>query len=121
MKVVVFLAGDHKDKVLTCTIDRNLWHRGDGDEGAALMNKFNNFCCLGFLGAKVGVPEEAMENTLMPHDLPFEFRTKYPNIADREWDAFALINDDEEITDSEREQQLRALAKKHGFRFRFVD
>jgi len=85
------------------------------------MNKFNNFCCLGFLGAKVGVPEEAMENTLMPYDLPFEFRTKYPNIADREWDAFALINDDEEITDSEREQQLRALAKKHGFRFRFVD
>jgi hypothetical protein len=108
------------DKPLVCTIDRAEWARGDTGTAPALLNNFGNFCCLGFLGKKCGLSEESMEDVFMPYDLSDDLRNKYPSLSNSVWDNFAIINDDPKLSDFQREKQLRELAKKHGFRFRFT-
>jgi hypothetical protein len=107
------------DKPMVCTINRKDWARGGEDE-AALLNNWGNFCCLGFLGLTCGVEEQDLQDVQMPYDLSRGDRTKYPELPNSVWDEFAVINDDKHISDRKREKQLRELAKKHGFRFRFT-
>jgi hypothetical protein len=67
------------------------------------------------------VPDEMMLNTAMPDRLPAGEDSKYPDLPDGVyWTAFSATND-AHISEEEREQQLRQLAKDSGFQFRFID
>jgi hypothetical protein len=109
------------DKPLTCTVNRKTWVRGRYlmQMGmSALLNQEGNMCCLGFLGEACGVPKEKMLYRVVPSSLPDELGDMYPKVNG--WSEFMFANDRYDTTDAEKEKELRQLAKKHGFRFRFV-
>jgi hypothetical protein len=119
-----------KKKILVCTVNRKTWARGKKNMPAEedefgeknhLLNEIGSRCCLGFLGQNCSVSDEVMLNTTMPGYLPPEEYSKYPTLhAPYCWESFAALNDDTNLTEAEREQQLRDKAQANGFRFRFV-
>jgi hypothetical protein len=120
-------------KPLTCTVNRATWARGkinvpddmrSGGQMNHLLNGDNTRCCLGFLGAARGVPDEFMLDTAMPDNLPPEDFAKYPSLEKTgnrmRWNIFAALNDDPNLSEVDREAKLRNTAKENGFRFRFT-
>ncbi len=105
----------------TFTVSRKRWHRGQGTSGSALRLEYGKQCCLGFLGQSCGIRAKDMLGISMPYHLEEELHNKFPQLGNiYYWANFSQINDDDEITDKEREQKLKDLAKANGFRFRFV-
>jgi hypothetical protein len=111
-----------KKKPLVCVIDRALWARGgnQGNIGTGLRNPNGTMCCLGFLGKTCGVSEENLGKVSIPESLPDEDWKLFPRVHGQGWDPFIGANDRRNLTPAYRENKLRALAKKNGFRFRFV-
>jgi hypothetical protein len=110
------------DKPLVCVIDRAIWARGR-KKAWKLVNDNGTMCCLGFLGKACGVSETELKANGSPFYIEPTERAKYPDVdktqAGDEWMNFIHANDNEEISEASREKRLRALAKKHGFRFSF--
>lgn len=112
-------------KPLVCVIDRALWARGgvQGNQGhgsTSLLNSNGTMCCLGFLGETCGVSREKLINTSLPESLPAEDLKLFPRVHNKDWGPFIGANDTRALSEAYRESKLRALAKKNGFRFRFV-
>jgi hypothetical protein len=109
-----------KKKRLVCIVDRKTWMRGRKGDGLMLVNQDGTKCCLGFLGEACGVPSEQLHHP-MPFYLSPADQDKYPSMTDvRNWYVFAVVNDDLDMTDPEREHKLQELAEKMGFTFKFV-
>jgi hypothetical protein len=113
------------------TVDRAKWLRGGG--GVLLDNK-GCMCCLGFVSEQCGVPRDA----LMLHATPCRTSAKFDlqgfltELRERSWadepfwgntrlagDAME-VNDNENLTDSERERELVAIFGGHGYELEFV-
>jgi hypothetical protein len=124
-------------KPITVKISRAKWSRGNCNlENQLLVQKGNtkinkhfksgNMCCLGFaclaMGAKrfniLGIPFPDQTTIDLPGLNKEGQHGGLVNTAFSE--AAAKINDDPMITDRNREKQLRALARKNGFRFVFI-
>lgn len=61
---------------------REMWHRGRGGYRSALLTTQGTRCCLGFLAAECGIPDQAMLSRGSFHDLCVR---EYPE-SDREID-----------------------------------
>jgi hypothetical protein len=114
-----------KKKPLICTVNRKTWARGNKvpDDNQSLLNQNGTRCCLGFLAKKCDVPDTSIEEVGMPYDLDSDEYMMFPHVEDAHysiWNKFANINDDKVLSEEEREEKLRQLAKENGFRFRFV-
>jgi hypothetical protein len=84
-------------------------------------------CCLGFACLALGAKKKDILDQAMPDMVADdEAREKLKGLVNSHGDSsqFALdaaeINDNDEISDRERERELRQLAKENGFRFVFV-
>jgi hypothetical protein len=113
------------------TVERETWLRG---KGPAMANsgllKNGKRCCLGFVCAQLGIPDDVMKYVGMPYGLPRELRDPIPELrlfaGDTHYGngAFAYgaaqINDDPCITDEEREEKLIALFAEQGLTLKFV-
>ena len=111
--------------MITTVVSRKRWLRG-GNVASKLRNAKGKMCCLGFR-AKVGGAKVADILALSyPACLldPFRFFTR-AFVNKNGYDTALCIkatevNDDEKISDSEREKKLRAIFKKMGERIKFV-
>lgn len=106
-------------KVKTFVVKRSQWLRGTGE--GFLRNTSGMQCCLGFVGRQCGIKAKDMRSVEMPYNLLDGLSAKYPTLSKGSWDEFAKVNDAQDVTDRVREKDLKALAKKRGFRFKFVD
>ena len=91
----------------------------------SLLNAEGFMCCLGFCAIQSGVREEAIFDHNYPGCLDKkckglnEFREG--EIKDTVFSSEAAeINDADDITEANREKELKELAKEHGYRFAFT-
>lgn len=126
------------------TVKRSKW--GTGPAGGSLRNAESGLrCCLGFAMEQVGCATSHITGAGMPADCLWNYSDRRREEKEKvlvkkgllkekttEWGCVvsensdfciqaAGINDDEDITDTEREKQLKELAKKHGHTMRFID
>lgn len=124
--------------LLEVTVQRSKWHRGHGHIGSALVvsdrgllpGQMGKMCCLGFVCRVAGVPVKEMigvtvplwlrnliDYPLMPVALTENLAHSTKNITAKLVDA----NDDQDLTDAAREQQLICLGREAGINFTFID
>ena len=113
------------------TVSRKRW--GRGDTGGKLLRDGGKMCCLGFGCRQTGIRASVLKDTGLPATL---FRRG--QLRDKEVVALAAspfidadgadsalsvkastINDNDQITDRSREQQLRECFKLHGHQIVF--
>lgn len=126
-----------KKVIKTLTIDRAHWGRGDlrpkRSRGSSLVHvddgvwtekiptKHLTMCCLGFLGKRCGLSEPEMAGSAYPRGLKQELQELYPDWLDTNTqEELASINDSGELTEKEREAQVKEEFKKHGVTVKFV-
>lgn len=117
-------------------IDRKKWSRGNLSGNALLVNrafrndlmnvapmpKIGRMCCLGFACLVLGATRKEISGETMPSTVEKEL----PGLNYRNGDTSfskqaSAINDNPDITDKEREKQLKKLARENGFIFKFVN
>lgn len=110
------------------TIDRQKWLRGEGYSRSRLLRMFDKkMCCVGQMCHQLGVSDRELLDrpTLLALDggTRSQARTLFnAGINDEApWVRTAYkINDDKELSDPEREKQLKDLLAKHGHEVEFV-
>ena len=122
----------------TFTIDRSTWRCGgaENEPGAhgfgptKMLNSDGFRCCLGHIAKQCGFTDDQLCNRDTPVDVvravgsePAGFlveRDEYGS-GDTDLTNSAIgINDSDELGLAEREDDLRTLFRKHGYRLRFV-
>jgi hypothetical protein len=124
------------------TIDRKTWLRGEGEDDSALLREYDNkMCCLGGIARQCGITgivgelspagveedqwdkfPEPLRPLKKPHTLkgvPLANKT-YNDNSDLATDMMK-VNDDEGISDEEREAKLKELCAPHGIELEFTD
>lgn len=117
-------------------INRGLWHRGQGSRDSKLRRASDGkMCCLGFLGAAIGLTSEQMTDVSAPwsyarkeghDDMDYIRQAAWPyKPPSWEYDLgvygqLTEIND-ERISDAEREQKITGLMAALGIDVTFVD
>lgn len=120
-------------------IDRNKWLRGEGGAVSALRRKSDSkMCCLGFFAKELGYEDDMINDRSSPED--FLTARVTPNY----WPKWAVneeyedgedpyrtdtcdlmdlmkINDDEHMSDEEREGEIKRLFAEHGVDVEFVE
>lgn len=123
---------------ITVEVPRKEWQRGGGEEGGHLYRSCTGqSCVLGFVLRARGVSYETLDNYGAPSSLwndemseaereIVEDFLKAPRKGhflreDQSWvTEMYNINDDDTLTDVEREAQLSKLAKEHGITLVFT-
>ncbi len=107
-------------------VKRSEWRRGKGPFGSLLCRKDGMKCCLGFMGKQLGIDESSM-GVGYPHSLESGLLARFPALPISDswrgiihWEDFAHINDDPNLSDDERETELKKLAERAGFEFEFI-
>lgn len=112
-------------KLTELRISRRRWARGGMNGDAALLNEDNNMCCLGFACRKEGVPEKDLQGKLLPANLRNARKLVTSLVTGRGYDRAPIdlaaeINDDIGIDESEREEKLKPVLAKLGFKVVFT-
>lgn len=93
-------------------IDRTKWIRGEAVERSFLIRpEDGKSCCLGFLGCAIGISRETLWSKRMPwgekdwepSDWLFQLDSQNRYTVHR----LAMINDDQSLTEPEREEKLK--------------
>jgi hypothetical protein len=128
----------------TLVIDRQLWQRGN-KEGATLKSEIDGKqCCLGFEAKVCGFTDEDIIGAALPSSVPQD-QYQRPGIDQDRWAKLVIVenlphipgeintadtdfgvdaakvNDDETITDAEREQKLIELFAGQDTALSFVN
>lgn len=113
------------------TVNKAKWYRGMGSEDSRLLREDGYRCCLGFVGAQVGVNEDDMLGVCAPCEIwdnknaPVWPTWMYPGNANgahsEECNKAMLLNDDDNIHDDERIAKLKELFARNGDELRFQD
>ena len=107
-------------KILRVVVKASRWYRGRGSCGSALRREQDGKqCCLGFACRASGLRAREIEGEGMPRDLCDERRPDWasnPAVVDR----LAKVNDNDDISDTERKTQIRTLGRTIGLQFVFV-
>lgn len=112
------------------TVYKDSWIRGDGfvynDDGeriylgnSELLNNDGNMCCLGFLGESCGVSNARMLGQIEPNDVDRNKHRNYPELGYDVWNKFISVNDNFRLTDRQRQDRLRRMFKKIGYKVSF--
>lgn len=106
----------------TLVLRKRRWARGGRNGGSclsALLNESRKMCCLGFLGKACGATDEQIDGAPMPSDTSAVCWPRGLICGGRDSklsDQIASANDSPETTDREREEKLRPLFRKLGYR-----
>jgi len=118
-------------------IDRTKWLRGEGYKQSRLLRPSDGKqCCLGQIGRQCGLSVRSIKDQIGPSDAVQKFhstRMKWPEplrptpaIGGISCDpdlsrTMMLVNDDTDISDSEREARLIDLAKVEHIELEFIN
>lgn len=136
MESITKIDASYKERVqlqnhpMKFTVKRSEWLRGEGNENSYLLrNEDNKMCCLGFYSLQCEIKKESISGTKCPRGLhndlgALEF-DKYPewmkDLHSQDLGFIMIINDQIDLTDSEREPQLTEIFKRNGDEITFVD
>lgn len=114
-------------------VDRKTWLRGKGSFESQLLTRDGQRCCIGFVCQQLNVPDDKVLkvsiissiegiNTDTIGRLSEILRpTKFGSVTPSWISEAYVVNDDKNISDSERESQLQALANSAGHSFKFIN
>lgn len=117
-------------------IKRSEWLRG-GIPSTQLLNREGEKCCLGFFSLACGIDSKYIQGVATPADICRIFFTT-PKLNDKfpEWvlasshnatinssdiNSLMCINDDKDINDSKREENIKEIFAKHNITVEFED
>lgn len=108
--------------MISVVIDRRTWYRGKGGACSRLLLDNGMRCCIGFLGTQIGIKDETMReeadfSAIMPCRQARPFEDDHNDTLNRAY----TINDDETLTDSQREEALIETGKEMGVNFIFAN
>ncbi len=122
--------------VKSFTVKRSKWKRGGKGPGETfLLNKEGHMCCLGFYALACGLPKKNIREVVAPRDLVragknwntvLVEKEKAPSgyefvlNSDTAVDAIRA-NDDQELSDKDREADIKDTFKLVGIKVKFVD
>lgn len=109
-------------KIPTFTINRRLWHRGKRKhESALLVAATGRMCCLGQIALQCGYTKDEIRDKAAPSCLEDDSKLAKFDLGENYHlaDEMMPVNDDTDLDDTERERELKRLAKGH-FKLRFV-
>jgi hypothetical protein len=112
----------------TFTVKRSEWLRGKGGQVSKLLSD-GKMCCLGFYAKAQGFMDEDMEEVASPADLVSRTACKFESqllgsvaaINSIHGCDLMGINDDDLISDEEREEQLKKKFASMGIEVEFID
>lgn len=107
-------------------IDRTKWLRGEGSMRSFLLRADDGkMCCLGQVGEQCGLSSADMLSIQTPWALESAALARYPEWLNRPVSgdrvAAMTVNDNEKLSDAEREAKLTALFAKHGDELEFIN
>jgi hypothetical protein len=132
--------------VKSFVVDRKTWYRGKGTDRSCLLNNANRMCCLGFYALACGLDKKVIRNIPDPshavkltegeavQDINEKSVTRKSDVRwstklinkndiyhDNTYHCYDLmsVNDDDEITEEVRENELTKLFKKIGIQVTF--
>lgn len=100
-------------------VKRSKWYRGKGSEDSYLLLRGGKMCCIGFLARAFGCTRKDILLKNVIEYVPSQ--ESWSLTHDRTLSKCYDINDDDTITEAKRERELKALGKKMGVQFTFVD
>jgi len=108
-------------------IDRKIWLRGEGSEVSYLRRKADGKqCCIGILCSALPVPENYLTGAKDADELHLENDVTLPGwllepgCATADVDLAYRTNDDENISDLDREQKISEIFARHDIQVEFV-
>ncbi len=119
--------------MISCIIDRPTWYRGQGGHNSKLLQPNGERCCIGFLAAVLGVPDDVILNIAVLDGLAHNESvpvTRFLNHVDCQRNTHGGrphplthaydVNDDPTLSDTEREASLLLIGREMGVEFSFV-
>lgn len=118
-------------KMKSFTVRRKKWARGGKNGEAALLNQDGNMCCLGFAACQIsrirrseladeGEPQNVYKDKSFLTDV--ERYDDNVDVTNNDLASKAMtINDNEKLSENEREKRLTKLFRKHNIIIKFVD
>lgn len=115
--------------MITVLIPRKKWYRGKGPHKSFLRDENDMHCCLGFAARKCGATVDQITNQITPAEVQEKSNISLPGLTEGNLSArntvvccsLMTVNDDTAIGDTERERDLKDLARKAGYRFIFTN
>jgi len=109
-------------------IDRAKWLRGEGSGPSRLLRKSDHKrCCIGFLCSALGVPDAQMENVggsqnIASCGLLPDWLSELPTpIHDPDLFEAYHANDDESLSEEDRERSVATILAKHDVQVEFIN
>ena len=107
--------------MLNVAVDRNMWYRGKGMAESRLLRPDGQKCCIGFLGIELGACEGDLLDIDILDDVEVkatkEFRDKHNGGLTEAY----VVNDDRDITEAAREEQLIVIGQLMDVNFYFIN
>lgn len=106
------------------TVDRRTWYRGKGEKFSALLREDGTRCCIGFVGAQCGISDQELMGHPGVTGVRLPLREHFPKWMQEEGgDVINAYgdNDDEALTDAEREERLKVRFAKYGDEIEFIN
>jgi len=122
------------------TIQRSKWLRGEGPGQSYLIRRTDQkMCCLGFFGLACGLNPERMTDVGSPIGIPLMLKETYSKVwSSKVPEAKFLfsagggghsesandlmnVNDNNNLTESDREREITAIFAKNGIEVVFTD
>jgi len=114
-------------KMIPCVITRSGWLRGGGWKTSRLLTREGKRCTVGFLARVLGAPDSCILNESVIHKLWGLPRAVEDRVNEFDEENFVAlyhaykVNDDESLSESKRERDLKALGLKMGVCFIFLN
>jgi hypothetical protein len=103
-------------------VDRATWYRGHGADKSYLLRDDGHRCCIGFVAKQCGVADDDMSLIRDVITLPINTHTKFPLWMRGLGISKAYnTNDNQQLTDTEREAQLKTLFTENGDEIEFIN
>lgn len=108
----------------TYTVKRSEWFRGHGSSESKLLRADGKRCCIGFVGAQLGIQDENLLGTPDVCSINSDTWPDWMRQCRSSNDPISVayyINDLELLPDADRERQLADLFARQGDTLLFVD
>ena len=102
------------------TINRRTWYRGQGADHSALLKQDGTRCCVGFYARALGLKKADILCAPTLEDVNTGDRADYCDLeGSNDLQDIYEINDTQDMTEKEREDQIKAIFEQHDVQVMF--
>jgi len=109
------------DIMINVAVDRKTWYRGKGMAESRLLRPDGQKCCIGFLGIELGACEEDLLDLDAFVDVRVKDIERFNDTHDEVLTKAYVTNDDKNITEAAREEQLIVIGQLMDVNFYFIN